>query len=202
MEVVFIVVVLLLNEPILSIVLVLLLPDCPLQGCTGYGVSRRPGANRFRRDFWVPPLSFGVRPGGRLVRESDRLHAKLEFGAEADRFRAMLECAGETDLPSTVSESFSKLLEVRSVGRSARVERGQRAEAGFKSSSCRASSSVDSSCDSLSATRVESPSSRVQRVNAALLEIHIHIIHLHACTKIHLRAPCMVCMLHDLFRIQ
>ena len=132
------------------------------------------------------------------MRESDRLHAKLEFGAEADRIHAMLECAGETDLPNTVSESLSKpgkLLEVRSVGRPARVERVQRAETGFKSSSCRASSSVDSACDSLFATRVESPSSRVQRVDAA------HIIHLRACTTIHLRAPCMVCMLHDLFRI-
>ena len=105
------------------------------------------------------------------MRESDRLHAKFELGAEADRLYAMLECAGETDLPNTVSESFLKLLEVRSVGgRSVRVEGVQRAEAGFKRSSCRASSGVDSSCDSLSATRVESPSSRVQRVNAALLE--------------------------------
>ena len=137
--------------------------DCPLQGCLGYGVSRRPGANRFRRDFGMAPLSFGLWPCGRQVRESDRLHAKLEFGAEADRIHAMLECAGETDLPLTVLESVTgiskpgKLLEVRSVGRSARVERVQRAEAGFKRSSCRASSSVDSSCDSLIATRVESP---------------------------------------------
>ena len=67
--------------------------NCPLQDCPGYGVSRRPGASRFRRDFWVAPLSFGVRPGGRMVGESDRFHA-------------MLECAGETDLPSTVSEFF------------------------------------------------------------------------------------------------
>ena len=105
-----------------------------------------------------------------MWRESDRLHAKFELGAEADRLYAMLECAEETDLPNTVSESFLKLLEVRSVGRSVHVEGVQRAEAGFKNSSCRASSSVDSSCDSLSATRVESPSSRVQRVNAAMLE--------------------------------
>ena len=104
------------------------------------------------------------------------LHAKFELGAETDPLHAMLECAGETDLPNTVSESFLKLLEVRSVGRSVPVERVQRAEAGFKNSSCGASSSVV--CDSLSATRVESPSSRVQRVNA-----------------------CMACMLHVLFRI-
>ena len=71
-----------------------------------------------------------------------------------------------------------KLLEVRSVGWSARVERVQRAEAGFKRSSCRASPSVDSSCESLSATRVESPSSRVQRVNAAVHEnSHSHNSH-------------------------
>ena len=75
--------------------------DCPLQGCFGYGVSRRPGANSFRRDFGMAPLRFGVRPGGRREREADRLHA-------------MLECAGETDLPHVVSENFSmpgKLLE-------------------------------------------------------------------------------------------
>ena len=35
-------------------------------------------------------LGFG--PCGRQVRESDRLHAKLEFGAEADRTHALLEC--------------------------------------------------------------------------------------------------------------
>ena len=62
------------------------------------------------------------------------MHAKLEFGAVADRIHAMLECAGETDLPLTVLESVTgiskpgKLLKVRSVGRSARVERVQRAE--------------------------------------------------------------------------
>ena len=67
--------------------------DCPLQGCPGYGVSRRPGANRFRRDLEVAPLSFGACPCGPLVREADRLHA-------------MLECAGETDLPHLVSENF------------------------------------------------------------------------------------------------
>ena len=149
----------------------------PLRGCPRFGVSRRrPGANRFRRDLGVAPPSFGFRPCGRRVRESDRLHAKSEFGAEADRIHAMLDCAGETDRPPTVLESITgatkpgKLLEVRSVGRSARVERVQRAEAGFKRSSCKASPRVDSSCDSLCATRVESPSSRVQRVNAALLE--------------------------------
>ena len=107
----------------------------------------------------VAPPSFGFRPCGRRVRESDRLHAKSEFGAEADRIHAMLDCAGETDRPPTVLESVTgKLLEVRSVGRSARVERVHRAEAGFKRSSCEASSSVNSSCKSLCATRVESPS--------------------------------------------
>ena len=171
MEVVFNVVVLLLNEPILSIVMVLLLEIalCRVALVMGFLAGQ---------ELIVFALNFGwllsVLECGRVgdLRESDRLHTKLEFGAKADRFHAMLECAGETDLPSTVSESFSKpgkLLEVRSLGRSARVERVQRAKAGFKSSSCRASSSVDSSCDSLSATRVESPSSRVQRVNAALL---------------------------------
>ena len=49
--------------------------DCPLQGCPGSGVSRQPGANRFRRDFGMAPLSLGVCPGGPLVRESARLHA-------------------------------------------------------------------------------------------------------------------------------
>ena len=67
---------------------------CPLQGCPGSRVSRQPGANRFRHDFRMAPLSLGVCPGGPLVRESDRLHAKLE-------------CAGETDLPHVVSENFS-----------------------------------------------------------------------------------------------
>ena len=90
MEVVFIAVVLLLNEPIL-IVLVLLSPgDCPLQGCPGSRVSRRPGANRFRRDFGMAPLRFGKRPGGRRERESDRLHAKFERGTETDWLHAML----------------------------------------------------------------------------------------------------------------
>ena len=173
----FIVVVLLLNEPNLLFRMVLLLAFFALcRVAPWFGVSRRrPGANRFLRDLGVAPLSFGLRPCGQQVRESDRLRAKLEFGAEADRIHAMLECAEETDLPITVLESVTgskpgKLLEVRSVGRSARVERVQRAEAVFKRSSCRASSGVDSSCDSLSATRVESPSSRVQRVNVALHE--------------------------------
>ena len=40
----------------------------PLQGCPGSGVSRRrPGANRFRRDLGVAPLSFGLRPTGARV---------------------------------------------------------------------------------------------------------------------------------------
>ena len=60
-----------------------------------FGVSRRPGANRFCRDLEVAPLSLGVCPCGPLVCKSDRLHAKLE-------------CAGETDLPHLVSENFSK----------------------------------------------------------------------------------------------
>ena len=180
-------------------------PDVrPLQGCPWFGVSRRrQGANRFLRDLGVAPLSFGLRPCGQQVREFDRLHAKLEFGAEAGRIHTMLESAGETDLPITVLESVTgiskpgKLLEVHSVGRSARVERVQRAEAGFKRSSCRASSGVDSSCDSLSATRVESPSSRVQRVDVALHEnSHLHNSHAREWTRIHWRVPCIVCMMH------
>ena len=80
---------------------------------------------------------------------SDRLHAKFERGTETDRLHAMLECAGETDRPLIVLESVTdatkpgKLLEVRSVGRSVRVEGVQRAEAGFKNSSCRACLSIE-----------------------------------------------------------
>ena len=101
-----------------------------------------------------------------------------------------MECVGETDLSLTVLESVTnfsklgKLLEVRSVGRSARVERVQFAEAGFKRSFYGASSSVDSSCLSLHRDV------RVQRVNAALHE------NSHSCTRIHLCVPCMVCMIH------
>ena len=59
--------------------------------------------------------------------------------------------------------------EVRPVGRCARVERVQRAEVGSTRRTCRVvTSSFVPSCDSLPATRVESPSSHVQRVNAAL----------------------------------
>ena len=100
-----------------------------------------PGA-RFRRDLGVAPLSFWLRPCGRQVCESDRLHAKSEFGAEADRIHAMLECAGETDLPLVVLESVTgatkpgKLLEVRGLRA---LKRFQRVEAGFKRSSCKAS---------------------------------------------------------------
>ena len=79
---------------------------CFLQGYPGFGVSRRPGANRCCRDLEVAPLSFGFCPCGPLVHQSDRFHAKLEFGAEADRIHAVSECAGETYLPHTVSESF------------------------------------------------------------------------------------------------
>ena len=78
--------------------------DCPLQGCPGSRVSRQPGANRFRRDFGMAPFSLGVCPGGSLVRESARLHAKLE-------------CAGETDLPHVVSENFSKPGKLQEAGR-------------------------------------------------------------------------------------
>ena len=78
--------------------------DCPLQGCPGSGVSHRPGANRFCRDVDVAPLSLGVCPGGPLVRESARLHAKLE-------------CGGETDLPHVVSDIFSKPGNVLEAGR-------------------------------------------------------------------------------------
>ena len=166
-------VVFLLNEPTLLLRMVLLLAFALCRVALGLGfLAADQAPTDFAAILGIAPLSFGLRLCGRQERESDRLHAKLEFGAEADRIHAMLECAGETDLPLTVFECVTsvskpgKLLEVRSVGRSARVERVQRAEAGFKRSSCRASSSVDSSCDSLSATRVESPSSRVQRVNA------------------------------------
>ena len=178
MEVVFIVVVLLLNGPILSIVLVLLLE---------IALCRVALVMEFLAGQEL--IVFAAILGWLL--------SVLESGRVGDGCASLIgctrsSCAGETELPNTVSESFLKLLEVRSVGRSVRVEGVQRAESGFKNSSCRASSSVV--CDSLSATRVESPSSRVQRVNAALLEMH-------ACTTIHLRAPCIFCMLHALFRI-
>ena len=78
--------------------------DCPLQGCPGFGVSRRPGANLRCCDLEVAPLSFGFCPGGPLVRESARLHAKLE-------------CAGETDLPHVVSDNFSKPGKLLEAGR-------------------------------------------------------------------------------------
>ena len=68
---------------------------CLLQGCPGFGVPRRPGANLLCCDLEVAPLSFGFCPGGPLVRESARMYAKLE-------------CAGETDLPHVVSGNFSK----------------------------------------------------------------------------------------------
>ena len=55
--------VLLLNEPILLTDHVGASPgDCPLQGCPGFGVSRRPGANPRCRDLEVAPLSLGFRP--------------------------------------------------------------------------------------------------------------------------------------------
>ena len=58
-KVVFIVVVFALERAkFLPIVLMLLLEICPLQGCPGSGVSRRPGANRCCRDLEVAPLSF------------------------------------------------------------------------------------------------------------------------------------------------
>ena len=103
MKMVFIVVVLLLIEPIFLIVLVLLLQITLCRVAPGYGVSRRPGANLRCCDLEVAPLGLGVCPCGPLVCESDRLHTKLE-------------CAGETDLPHLVSENFSKsgkLLETR-----------------------------------------------------------------------------------------
>ena len=74
--------------------LVLLLEIALCRVAQGSRVSRRPGANRCCRDLEVAPVSFGVCPCGPLVRESDRLHAKLE-------------CAGETDLPhASVGEFF------------------------------------------------------------------------------------------------
>ena len=78
--------------------------DCPLQGCPRFGVSRRPGANRYCRDLEVAPLGLGVCPCGPLVCESARLHAKLE-------------CAGETDLPHVVSDNFSKPGKLLEAGR-------------------------------------------------------------------------------------
>ena len=93
--------------------------DCPFQGCPGSGVSRRAGANRFCRELEVAPLSLGVCPGGPLVRESVRLHAKLE-------------CGGETDLPHVVSENFSKPGNLLEAGRHSCVPLyGQRVEAKF-----------------------------------------------------------------------
>ena len=88
------------------ITMVLLLEFALCRVALGLGFCRRPGANRCCRDLEVVPLSFGFCASGPLVRESDRLHEKLEFGAEGDRIRAMLECAGETDLSRTVLESF------------------------------------------------------------------------------------------------
>ena len=58
------------------------LGDCPLQGCTRFGVSRRPGANRYCRDIEVAPLGLGVCPCGPLVCEPDRLHTKLECAGD------------------------------------------------------------------------------------------------------------------------
>ena len=84
MEVVFIVVVLLLNEPILSIVLVLLLEIalCRVALVKGFLAGQEPIV--FAAIFWMAPLRFEERPGGRRVHESDRLHAKFEIGAETD----------------------------------------------------------------------------------------------------------------------
>ena len=100
--------------------------DCPLQGCPGSGGSRRPGANLRFCDLEAAPLSFGFCPGGPLVRESARLHAKLE-------------CAGETDLPHVVSDNFSKpgkLLDARRPSRCVPLC-GQRVERSFASLICR-----------------------------------------------------------------
>ena len=94
--------------------------DCPLQGCLGSGFSRRPGANLRCCDLEAAPTSFGFCPGGPLVRESARLHAKLE-------------CAEETNLPHVVSDNFSKPGKLLEAGRPSRCVPlcGQRVGAKF-----------------------------------------------------------------------
>ena len=120
MEVVFIVVVLLLNEPMQPIVLVLLLEIALCRVALGLGFLAGPGADLRCCDLEAAPISFGVGPGGPLVRESARLRAKLK-------------CAGETDLPHVVSENFSKPGRLLEAGRSPRCVPlcGQRVGAKF-----------------------------------------------------------------------
>ena len=161
--------------------------DCPLQGCLGYGVSRRPGADRFRRDLGVAPHSFGLRPCGRLVRESDRLHAKL--------WRLVRRCRAQC---RRVFQSQESCWRFALLG-------GLRALKEFNA--LRRVSSV---------VLVEShpvmlllviPSlplvlSLHRHVSSVLMlhcmRIYTRIIHMRACTRIHLRVPCMVCMMHVL----
>ena len=95
MEVVFIVVVLLLNEPILSIVLVLLLEIalCRVALVMGFLAGQELIVFAAILGWLLSVLECG------RVGDGER---------EADRLHAMLECAGETDLPHVVSESFLK----------------------------------------------------------------------------------------------
>ena len=110
------VVVLLLNEPILLIMMVLLLEFALYRVPLVLGFL----AGQELIDLEVAPLTFGFCTGGPLVRESARMHAKLE-------------CAGETDLPHVVSESFSKPGKLLEAGRSSRCVPlcGQRVGAKF-----------------------------------------------------------------------
>ena len=79
--------------------------DCPLQGCPRFGVA----GQELIDVAAILRLLLSVLGSacGPLVRESDRLHAKLE-------------CAGETDLPHVVSENCSKLGKLLGAGRSPR----------------------------------------------------------------------------------
>ena len=85
---------LLLNEPILPIVLMLLLEIALCRVALGQGFLTRQELIDFAAMLRLLLSAWGL-PGGPLVRESARLHAKLE-------------CGGETDLPHVVSENFSK----------------------------------------------------------------------------------------------
>ena len=103
MKVVFIVVVLLLNEPILLIVLVLLLEIALCRVAPGLGFLASQELIDIVAILRLLLSAWGSAHGP-LVCESDRLHAKLE-------------CAGETDLPHLVSENFSKSGKLLETGR-------------------------------------------------------------------------------------
>ena len=180
--------------------------NCPLQGCPGYGVSRRPGANRFRRDFLGWLLS--VLECGRVGDGCASLIGCTRSWSLARRLIGFMRCwsvLGRLNCRAQcrrVFQSQESCWRFALLGGSARVERVQRAEAGFKRSSCRASSSVDFSCDSLSLPLVLSLHRHVSSVLMLhCLRIHTHIIHLHACTRNSLARslPAWFCMLHDLF---